>query len=391
MAKLTTSDINIRNKAIARDFAAGGVTKAALAIKYGVDEKTIRRAIKAETDSDNSFSVTVKVTHKSSAPKDVKASVKAKAQKAVGKPSKAGAQTTAKAPAQPSVKSKAQSAPTSVATGVKAALEAGKEVAYIITGDSIVLTLGDDTEIVDSTHQNYKLIQAAIVTGDYKTAYELMNISKAIAAFTKGAITVQGGELHYGELRLKSTLVDRILALMAEGDEGFKRLVAFLERLLNNPSPRSVEELWGFVSHLDVEINDEGYLVGWKKVKSKGGRLFDSHTGKVPNDVGNIVEMPRYMVNDNKDQTCSQGLHVGAWGYVSSFSGDTILKVLVDPADVVSVPSDYNDQKMRAAKYTVLSAVDRNRKDVEFNRDPSVKRLHVKVGERGEILSSVEI
>lgn len=384
MAKLTTSDINTRNKAIVRDFAAGNTTKAALARKYGVDEKTIRRAIKGVTDKDNSFAVTAKT----SAPKDVKASVKAKAQKAAGKSSKTGVKKSAKATSNVSVKSPA---PTAVANGVKASLQAGKEVAYIITGDSIVLTVGDDTEIVDSSHQNYKQILVAIVSENYKEAYDLMNISKAITAFTKGAITVKGGELHYGEMQLKSTLVDRILALMAEGDEGFKRLVAFLERLLENPSPRSVQELWGFVSHLDVEIDQEGYLIGWKNVNSRGGKLFDCHTGKVPNDVGNIVEMPRHMVNDNKDQTCSQGLHVAAWGYLRHFSGNTTLKVRVDPADVVSIPTDYNDQKMRAAKYEVIDTVGSDRKHVDFKRADDVKKLHVKVGQRGEILSAVEI
>lgn len=381
---LTTNDILTRNKAIARDFAKGGVTKAALARKYGVDEKTIRRAIKAESPNVLTLNVTVKT-------KDVKASVKAKAQKAAGKSSKAGAKKSAKATSNASVKSTVQTAPTQTASGVKAALQAGQEVAYIITGDSIVLTLGDDTEIVDSSHANYKSIQAAVVTGDYKTAYDLMNIGKAITSFTKGAISVKGGELHYGEMKLKSTLVERILAMMAEGDEGFKRLVAFLERLLENPSARSVEELWGFVSHLDVEIDDEGYLIGWKNVKSRSGRLVDCHTGKVPNDVGNIVEMPRHMVNDNKDQTCSQGLHVAAWGYLSHFSGDVTLKVRVNPADVVSIPTDYNDMKMRAAKYEVVDTVGSDRKHKPFNAAAGVKRLHVKVGQRGEILSSVEI
>lgn len=381
---LTTNDILTRNKAIARDFAKGGVTKAALARKYGVDEKTIRRAIKAESPNVLTLNVTVKT-------KDVKASVKAKAQKAAGKSSKAGAKKSAKVTSNASVKSTVQTAPTQTASGVKAALQAGQEVAYIITGDSIVLTLGDDTEIVDSSHANYKSIQAAIVTGDYKTAYDLMNIGKAITSFTKGAISVKGGELHYGEMKLKSTLVERILAMMAEGDEGFKRLVAFLERLLENPSARSVEELWGFVSHLDVEIDDEGYLIGWKNVKSRSGHLVDCHTGKVPNDVGNIVEMPRHMVNDNKDQTCSQGLHVAAWGYLSHFSGDVTLKVRVNPADVVSIPTDYNDMKMRAAKYEVVDTVGSDRKHKPFSAAADVKRLHVKVGQRGEILSSVEI
>lgn len=386
MAKLTTSDINTRNKAIARDFAAGNVTKAALAKKYGVDEKTIRRAIKAESGQ-----TTVKVTVEVKGPKDVKASVKAKAQKATGKKSSTSAPKSVKATTGNSVANQSAPAPTQNVSGVKAALQAGKEVAYIITGDSIVLTLGDDTEIVDSSHANYKPIQAAIISGDYKEAFELMNIGKAISTFTKGAISVKDGELHYGEMRLKSTLVDRILSMMSEGDEGFKRLVAFLERLLENPSPRSVEELWGFVSHLDVEIDDEGYLIGWKNVRDAGGKLVDCHTGKVPNDVGNIVEMPRFMVNDNKDQTCSQGLHVAAWGYLRSFSGDVTLKVRVNPADVVSIPTDYNDMKMRAAKYEVIDTVGSDRKHKPFARAVDVKRLHVKVGRNGEILSSVEI
>lgn len=383
MAKLTNNDIQNRNAAIRRDFAKGGVTKAALAKKFCVDEKTIRRAIKEGSAQQTTVTVNVKVA--TTAPKlSVKESVKQKAKKAASAPKSVKATTTN------SVVKKSVTAPTPVASSVKQALEAGKEVAYIITGDSIILTLGDDTEIVDSTHQNYKQIQASIVTGDFKAAYDQMNISKAISVFSKGAITVKNGELAYGEMTLRSTLVTRILDLMAQGDEGFKSLVAFLERLLNNPSKDSVDQLWGFVSHLDVEIDPEGYIIGWKNVNSKRGHLFDCHTGRVPNDVGNIVEMPRHMVNDNKQQTCSQGLHVAAWGYLRHFSGDVTLKVKVDPADVVSIPTDYNDMKMRASKYTVIDTVDSDRKHVDFGRAEDVKRLHVKVGQKGQILEAVE-
>lgn len=383
MTKLTTSDIATRNKAIVRDFAKGGVTKAALARKYGVDEKTIRRVLLtaggqalAKGTAEKRAPVTAK--------KDVKASVKQKAQKAVG-----GAPKSAKASTTGSAPKVSVTAPTPTASGVKAALEAGKEVAYIITGDSIILTLGDDTEIVDASHQNYKAIQAAIVTGNFKEAYELMNISKAIASFTRGAIVVKDGHLRYGELELKSTLVTRILNMMAEGDTGFERLVKFLELLLDNPSKASVDELWDFMAHLDVEIDENGYIIGWKKVQQKADGLFDSRTGKVPNDVGNLVEMPRSMVNDNRDQTCSQGLHIGAWQYVASFSGDTILKVLVNPADVVSVPSDYNGQKMRAAKYVVVCAVDGRKNPIDTKTHN--KPVHVKVGQNGQILDRKEI
>lgn len=446
--KLTTTDIANRNKAITKDFATGKFTKVALARKYGVDERTIRRVLQEGSTK----------TAPQPVQKDVKASVKQKAKALTSAKKSAKATTTDSAksqyqaaPLQPDFKfgdrvtCKSDKHPVKVVgvvmnvrntcfssdnttyvdvlwpnyqssiayhaddleladkavetpveetdeNSVKSALKAGQKVEYVMTQDSIMMTLGDDVEIVDQSHQNYKLIQTAIVDGDYKGAYDLMNITKAINKFTKGAIHIEGGELYYGEMQLRSTLVDRILALMAEGDGGFKRLINFLERLLNNPSKQSVEELWGFVSHLDVDIDDEGYIIGWKKVKSRNGRLFDSYTGRVPNDVGNIVEMPRHMVNDNRDQTCSQGLHVGAWDYVKSFSGDTILKVKVDPADVVSVPSDYNDMKMRAAKYIVIDTVDGyDKSPLQFKRAADVKTLHVKVGQAGEILDSVEI
>lgn len=442
------TNIVTRNQNILKDFAKGGVSKAALARKYGVDEKTIRRVLKAGAPA---APVAKAVKTVGANVKDVKASVKQKAQQAVGGATKSAKATTTNSAPKASVTAptfkvgdKVQTeiggvvgeikavnfrfegrervrtpvyavlwprhnstvdiyaddlipagtkapAPVAAQTGVKAALEAGQEVAYIVTGDSIIMTLGDDTEIVDSTHPNYKAIKVAIVTGEYKQAYDLMNISKAITHFTKGVIRVEGGELFYGSMRLKSVLVDRILELMADGDEGFKRLVAFMERLMNNPSRSSVEQLWGFVSHLDVEIDDEGYIIGWKKVQSRNGKLFDSRTGKVPNDVGNVVEMPRHMVDDNRNVTCSQGLHVGAWDYVRSFSGNTILKVRVDPADVVAVPTDYNDMKMRAAKYTVIDTVDHSHKHVDFARAEGVKHLHVVVGTAGELISTKEI
>lgn len=423
-----------RNAKILADFNTGNFSKAAIARRFGVDEKTVRRVVKAAGNGGNKPQVA----------KDVKASVKQKAQKAVG-----GAQKSVKANTTASVLSKSVNAPTQAGfkvgdkvegaagivgtikdvrngmyhvqwlgrrstvalsaedishagtkpaekaapapaqTGVKAALQAGQAVEYVITGDSIMLTLGNDVEIVDASHQNYKAIKQAIVAEDYKTAYDLMNISKAITKFTQGAISVRDGELYYGEMRLRSSLVTRILDMMAQGDEGFKSLVNFLERLLKNPSKSSVEQLWGFISHLDVDIDADGYIIGWKKVRAKKDGLFDSRTGKVPNDIGNIVEMPRHMVDDNRDVTCSQGLHVGAWDYVTSFSGDTILKVKVDPADVVAVPTDYNDMKMRAAKYTVVAVVDKDRKEV--NTAITKPRVHVMVGTAGELLSKTTL
>lgn len=269
------------------------------------------------------------------------------------------------------------------------ALKSGDRVEYVLTGDSVILTMNNETEIVDSTHPNYKAIREAIFNEDFKAAFELMNIRKAIETFTQGNIRIEGEKLFYGEMQVKTELADKIIQLMQKGDDGFQRLIKFFELLMQNPSRSSVEQLWGFVCHNDVEIDEDGYLIGWKKVRSNGNNLFDSRTGKVPNNVGCVVEMPRWMVDDRRSVTCSQGLHVGAWDYVRSFSGNVITKVRMSPADVVSVPDDYDDMKVRTSKYEVVGLVNSSRQDIPNTYE--YKRQHVMVGSAGEILGITEI
>ena len=46
-------------------------------------------------------------------------------------------------------------------------------------------------------------------------------------------------------------------------------------------------------------------------------------------------------------------LHVGSMGYVGTFggSGSVVLECLVNPRNVVSVPTDYHNTKMRVCEY----------------------------------------
>jgi hypothetical protein len=66
--------------------------------------------------------------------------------------------------------------------------------------------------------------------------------------------------------------------------------------------------------------------------------------------------MERNAVDDNKDQTCSTGLHFCGLSYLDHFGGSDSRTVIVkiDPADVVSIPSDYNGAKGRACRYEVI-------------------------------------
>jgi hypothetical protein len=68
--------------------------------------------------------------------------------------------------------------------------------------------------------------------------------------------------------------------------------------------------------------------------------------------------MTRSKVDDDRGRGCSNGLHAGALNYVAGYgsleSGDKIVIVKINPADVVSVPSDCNYEKLRTCRYEVV-------------------------------------
>ena len=76
------------------------------------------------------------------------------------------------------------------------------------------------------------------------------------------------------------------------------------------------------------------------------------------NSVGQVCEMPRSKVDDNRSVGCSAGLHVGALDYVASYGSpeaeDNIIIVKINPRDAVSVPTDSSHQKLRTCRYEVV-------------------------------------
>jgi hypothetical protein len=69
--------------------------------------------------------------------------------------------------------------------------------------------------------------------------------------------------------------------------------------------------------------------------------------------------MPREQVDKDRNNTCSVGLHFCSKDYLSSYggaSGHTMI-VKINPADVVSIPSDYDNTKGRTWKYEVVGEI----------------------------------
>ena len=101
----------------------------------------------------------------------------------------------------------------------------------------------------------------------------------------------------------------------------------------------------------NLPITADGHFLAYKKVR---GDFKDCHTGTMDNSVGKIVEMERNQVDDNANQTCSTGLHFCSQNYLNHFGGERTMILKINPADVVSIPTDYDFSKGRACRYEVI-------------------------------------
>lgn len=137
--------------------------------------------------------------------------------------------------------------------------------------------------------------------------------------------------------------------------EGVKR---FLERIgsVIDKRKHSVEDLLKFMERADLPIADDGSIVIYKILSKKGDVLVDCHSQKIEQWVGAYVHMAENMVDHNRRNECSNGLHIARRGYLGSFSGDVCTMCKLAPEDVIAVP-EYDANKMRVCGYHILNVL----------------------------------
>jgi hypothetical protein len=134
-----------------------------------------------------------------------------------------------------------------------------------------------------------------------------------------------------------------------------KGVELFLQRLASVIDERShsVEDLLKFMERADMPIADDGSVVIYKVLRRQDGHYVDCHTKKVPQKVGSYVCMDIGLVDRNRNNECSNGLHVARRGYISGFSGDVCVIAKLAPEDVITVPT-YDANKMRVMGYHIV-------------------------------------
>jgi hypothetical protein len=233
-----------------------------------------------------------------------------------------------------------------------------------------VVIPGQPIQVAHSTHGNWDAIVQAVThfDGDDAALVALFDVTVAVAEkFNKLSerVSVASGQLFFDGDRVDDALSTQVVRFLNEGVEDWKPLVNFFEKVQQNPSEHSREQLYGWLTASAFTLTPEGDIVGYKGVRKNGEGWTSILTGKavvngetkqghIPQAVGDVIEMPRSEVQFDPAVGCSTGLHVGTWDYAKGFAQGAVLEVHVNPRDVVSVPTECNAAKMRTSRYTVV-------------------------------------
>lgn len=178
----------------------------------------------------------------------------------------------------------------------------------------------------------------------------------------------ENDEVFYLGEKIPSPLSDKILSIFKEGLP-ISLFVEFWKNLRLNPSASSVRELYEFLAYKELPITEDGCFLAYKGIDQDYWSITGNKNtvvlkgqvnslGKILNTVGSEIEVARRDVDDNREITCSFGLHVGSLEYASDFSRGKVVVVKVNPKDVVSVPTDCDKQKCRVSRYEVISILE---------------------------------
>jgi hypothetical protein len=236
-----------------------------------------------------------------------------------------------------------------------------------------VFVPGQKPQVADSTHPNFGSILEGVLAGDESVVSLFDVAATAGEKFQRLSerVTTANGRLYLDGEEVSNALAGQVVRFLGEGVDDWKPLVNFFENVQANPNEHSREQLYRWLEAKDFTITPDGWIVGYKSVQSDGNGGFNSissgkaivngevKTGRIPNPLGAVIEMPRSEVQHDPAVGCHTGLHVGTYDYAKTFSGDTMLEVWVNPRDVVSVPTECDAAKMRTCRYTVVDTIDK--------------------------------
>lgn len=246
----------------------------------------------------------------------------------------------------------------------------------------------------DSFHPHWQAIVDAVERDD-ESVYELFDVRTGLGRRLESLserVSYNGESVLFDGTPVNSVLADQIKRALESGEHDYMPLVRFWEKLEANPNEHSKEQAYRWLSTHDFKITEDGDVVAYKGVAVKGNGTFSSKSSSTVPDVpsgyvdgvpvpplsvitqaiGSVVTMPRDEVKHDPNVACHRGLHVGDWSYANWFASGAVLEVHVNPRDIVSVPNDERNRKVRVCKYKVISVV-----TAEYSGGPVLRPANV--------------
>ena len=238
-------------------------------------------------------------------------------------------------------------------------------------GAVLSVLVDGELEVLDDSHPNFVKVVELVRQGEQPDA-NLFSLAKAVAQRFQSLserVSVAGGRVYFDGDEIDNALTQHIVRLL-EANVKFTPFVRFLEKVSTNPDTTSREQLYTWLNARSFTITDDGDFLAYKGVnpgESLDGKetFYSVHAGKaivdgelinghVPQWEGAVVEMPRSEVHNDPRRGCSTGLHVATFDFARSFvSSGVVLVLRVNPRDVVSVPTESGQAKVRVCRYVV--------------------------------------
>ena len=240
---------------------------------------------------------------------------------------------------------------------------------YIANSSGIVFfQQGKPIKVDKSSPQYLRVIKIFDLPEDQQEQALNAILNQALGNYEKDGFKITPESVFYKGEELPLVLADKVRAILEEGLP-ITLFAKFWDNLQQNPSASSVRELYDFLAYKELPITEDGCFLAYKgldqnywsisgntKTKVLSGKT--NSRGSIHNGIGENIEVQRWGVDDNRENHCSFGLHVGSLEYAQSFSQGKVVVVKVNPKDVVSVPTDYECQKCRVCGYEVIQDFD---------------------------------
>ena len=272
---------------------------------------------------------------------------------------------------------------------------------YVYSGDTISVLVEGVPHQITKDDPNWDRVLEIIKNGENVSEPDMKalldrraQIEANLTKYKVGNVTVGNDGILYKGNYVHTHLTARMMEMLNEGID-IKPWADFMDKLYQNPSKTAVDELYLWLEKAKMPLTPDGDFLAYKKVQNNYTSYHSHPDGsRCFNRIGDVVEMARNEVDDNRNRTCSAGLHFCSFHYLPSYFGGQgrVVVVKINPADVVSIPSDYDNAKGRAWRYKVVNEVPEKEAQFAFEDvhvDPCIGFLDYDEGEFDEDVCNI--